>query len=192
MSIKFVKANHKVFRARLAEAKAVHPHGAAVNLYSEHEYAGMRTFLSPDGLAGYAISGKDMVSVFKHPRAPYGGVGAAAAEAAAKNGANTADAYDVGLPEMYSKAGFRAVARIPFDPKEKPADFKEEDFKEHNNGRPDVVFMVHDPQSAGVPYDKTHGVKVGTWDEGVAAQQSELDKIAKRNSAFNDGAEGGR
>lgn len=192
MAIKFVKANHKVFYARFAEAKALHPHGAAVTLYPEHEYKSMRTFLTPDGLAGYAISGNDMISVFKHPRAPYGGVGPAAAEAAAKHGANTADAYDVGLPEMYSKGGFKAVARIPFDPTQKPADFKEEDFKKHNEGRPDVVFMVHDPDSVGVPYDKTHGVKVATWDEGVAVQTAELDKIAKRNSAFNDGVAGGK
>lgn len=189
MSITFEPADPTEFHARIAAAKAVHRQGAAVSLYSPEEYAGMKTFLTPDKTAGYALSGEDVVSVFKHPKSKLKRVGTAAMADAIAHGGKTSDAYDTVLPEMYSKAGMKVVARIPFDPKEAPADWREEDFKEHNEGRPDVVFMVHDPSTIGKQFK---GVRVKTWDAGVKRQQNALAKIAKRNSAFQEGTEGGR
>ena len=47
------------------------PAGAQVYIYSPEEYAGMRLFQTPDGKAGFALKGDDIVSVFNHDKSPY-------------------------------------------------------------------------------------------------------------------------
>ena len=62
-----LKGGTGAFHKAISEAKAASPHGAAVELHSAEQYKGMRTFLTPDKKAGFAIDGDNIVSVFKHP-----------------------------------------------------------------------------------------------------------------------------
>lgn len=88
--------------------------GDALTRYLPEEYAAMRTFLSPDKAAGYALKGDELVSVFSTPR----GRGTALAADAVRRGARRLDNYDIRgkLPELYGSVGFRESARYPFDP----------------------------------------------------------------------------
>ena len=137
----------------------------------------MQPFLSPDGRSGFALKGDDIVSLFGHPEAEKG-VAQRALKMATDLGGRRLDAFDTYLPRTYAKAGFKAVARAPFDPQYQPEDWNYDSFKNYNNGRPDVVFMVHDPSSD--PAARTGGRPVATYDEGVAAQNEALKEIGGR------------
>lgn len=125
------------FRDALLAAKAASRFGGAVTVYSPAKYAKTKTFLSPDGLSGFALDGTDIVSVFSQG----GGRLRSLIDAAIANGGTTLDAFDTGtaakpgLPQMYASLGFVETGRVPFDPKQAPADWPAE------LGTPDVVFM---------------------------------------------------
>lgn len=129
--------------------------GETVHLYGEDEYAGMRTFLSADGSAGYAIKPDgDLVSVFN-----VGGPGGGkkALRSAIQRGATKLDAFDeiaptfaIGktdprdtqknLPRFYERFGFREVGRDPWDPQYAPEGWQ--------GGTPDVVYMERQRRAA--------------------------------------------
>jgi hypothetical protein len=157
------------FHEAIAEAKASNPFGAAVTVYPTEDYEKMKLFLTPDHKAGVAVNGDDIISVFRHPSGQKGAVGPALAAAVAAGGRRL-DAFDTILPTLYAKAGFKIVARLPFDPQYAPEGWDTETYKEHNGGHPDVVFMVYDPAHAS----GTGGARVATYDEGIAAQRKAL------------------
>jgi hypothetical protein len=146
-------------------------------VYSADEYAKMRLFLTPDGKAGFALKGDDIVSAFKHPTANIDGFGKAALQLAVQEGGRRLDAFDTVLPALYSNAGFRAVARIKWDESQKPDGWSKETFASYNNGEPDVVFMVYDPEY-GKAYNPTDGKYVAVYNDGILAQKRELADIA--------------
>lgn len=173
------------FYSAISKTKADHPFSASVTLYDPQEYAGMKTFSSPAGDAGYAIKdGDDIVSVHRHPDSPLRNSAAQMLSHAVQNGGRRLDAYDTELTRIYGNSGFRAVARIPFDERFAPPDWSYEAFKEFNGGRPDVVFMVHDPYSPG--YKAGDGQMVGSYDEAVAIQKREADAVSARKQASAD------
>lgn len=196
----FQASSPEEFHQKISEAALAHPQGAAVHIYSPEEYSGMKTFLTPDKSAGYALSGRDVVSVFKHPNSPHQGIGTRAMQHAINQGGETSDAFDTVLPHLYARAGMRVVARVPFNDKYAPKkgegaakDWKTEDFKPHNEGRPDVVFMVNDPETVNKPYrGRSQGRRVPDYDSGVDAQQKALEAIKRRNAAFGEGSQSGR
>ena len=145
----------------------------------------MKTFLSQDKKAGYAVHDDDIVSLFRHPEAQKG-VAGRALEHALKNGGRRLDCFDTALSYLYSEKGFRAVARLPFDPKYQPENWDEKAYSKWNGGRPDVVFMVHDPSAP--PYSPGDGKLVSDYDEGAALQRAHLEgsvgkalKIARKH-----------
>lgn len=169
------------FRDAIKAAKEASPYGAAVELHDAADYARMRTFVTPDRKAGFALDGDNIVSLFKHPGATQKGVARSALELATKEGGKRLDAFDTALPHLYADAGFRAVARLPFDDKYAPAGWNAETYKKFNGGKPDVVFMVHDP--ALVPtYKRGDGKKVADYDAGVGAQAAALKAIPARDA----------
>jgi hypothetical protein len=171
----FAPAQPDAFHQAVNSAKQASPHGAAVSLYPPEDYAQMRTFLSPDGKSGFGLNDDDIVSVFRHPE---GQPGAAkrALKMAVDHGGRRLDAFDTVLPDLYSQGGFKAVARLPFDPQEAPEGWDTEKFKRFNNGKPDVVFMVHDPANASA----LGGKPVGSYAEGVALQKEALKEVSAR------------
>jgi len=172
-------ASAEGFHPSIAEAKQASPHGAAVTLYDKADYAGMRLFTTPKRDAGFALKGDDIVSVFKHPDAPYKRVTRSMLDVATSQGGRRLDAFDTALPHLYSQSGFRAVARLPWNEEYAPEGWSHETFKDYNGGRPDVVFMVHDPHGAG-PYKPGDGKPITDYDEGVQAQHDALAEIDRR------------
>lgn len=132
------------FRAALLRARASHLHGAALHVYNLGEYSTMRTFLTADRLAGFALDGEDIVSVFRHAAAPARGLAAALMRQAVAEGGRTLDAFDTYLPKVYARCGFVETGRLAWDDKYAPADWDYSAFEQWNGGRPDVVLMRHD------------------------------------------------
>jgi len=165
------------FYNTVATAKQANPEaGPQVTLKTPDEYAGMRLFTTPDRDAGFALDGDDIVSVFKHPDAPHQRVTRSMLDLATQQGGRRLDAFDTFLPRIYSDSGFRAVARIPWADEHAPEGWDYAANEKFNNGRPDVVFMVHDPENAG-KYQPGDGKRVDSYEEGVQAQQDALGKI---------------
>jgi hypothetical protein len=149
------------------------PYGAAVHAYEPGDYAGMRLFTTPDGKSGFALKGDDIVSVFKHPSETASGVGSTLMKLATEEGGRRLDAFDTTLPDLYSRSGFTAVARLKWNETYKPDGWDKATFKEFKGGEPDVVFMVYDPANTK-PYIKGDGAYVKSYDEGTAAQTRAL------------------
>jgi hypothetical protein len=96
--------------------------GSMLSVYSPEEYAGMRTFLSDDGLTGFAIKKDgDLVSVFNQGTP---GAGASAVIAGVEQGAKKLDAFEPYLPAFYRQLGFEPTGTFPnWDLGEDPVTF---------------------------------------------------------------------
>jgi hypothetical protein len=162
------------FRNSIQSAKDSSPFGAAVYVYDQGDYEGMRLFLAEDGKAGFALKGDDIVSVFAG-ESQKGAVNAIL-QLATQEGGRRLDAFDTVLPNLYSVHGFRAVARTKWNDEYSPDGWDKETFKEFNNGEPDVVFMVHDPKYFG-KYTKADGDVIAEYDDGAKAQAEALADI---------------
>jgi hypothetical protein len=77
---------------------------------SSDDYTNTRTFVTEDGHAGVAIRGDEIVGAYKAPQAEDHATGPVILEAVAA-GARKVDVQDVGLAEIYSRYGFRSIAR---------------------------------------------------------------------------------
>ena len=162
------------FHARITAAKEAHEDGAAVYVYPLEEYEGARLFLTQDGLSGFALKGDDIVSVFKHPDSKNKNAMQSMLALAVEQGGRRLDAFDTVLPHGYALQGFKVVSRLAWDDAQAPPGWSKEHFAEYNNGEPDVVFMVWDPQNFT---DYTgEGDMVETYDEAVKLQKAERDK----------------
>jgi hypothetical protein len=163
--------NAERFAQAISASKAQARFGAAVYVYPPEDYAGMRLFMSDDGKSGVAVKPDgDIVSVFGG-----GGTGRAIMELAVAAGGRKLDAFDTILPEFYAAHGFRAVSRLKWDDSQAPAGWYKATFGEFNNGEPDVVFMVYDPEYRG-EYSTSDGkVYKGAraYDMAVSAQARE-------------------
>ena len=164
------------FHDAISAAKQSSKFGASVHAYPAADYAHLRTFLTPDGKAGFALKDGDIVSAFKNNEKQADKFTIPALALATQEGGNRLDAFDTVLPRIYSDSGFRAVARLPFSDEYKPDGWNYQTFAKFNGDRPDVVFMIHDPEHAG-PYKPGDGEKVSTYEEGVAAQMRALDAL---------------
>jgi len=162
------------FRDAIQEAKANSRFGAAVYVYPANEYAGMRLFLTEDGKAGFALKGDDIVSVFAGKEHP--GAANSVLQLATQEGGRRLDAFDTVLPNMYALHGFRAVARTKWNDDYAPDGWNKDTFKEFNNGKPDVVFMVHDPEYFDA-YTHADGPVIAEYDDGAKAQAEALANI---------------
>ena len=159
------------FAQHIAESKASSAFGAAVHVYDPAEYDQMRLFTTPDAKAGFALHGDDIISVYRTPDGPKGATASILA-LATQQGGRRLDCFDTVLPHLYSKSGFKAVARLPFSDEYKPDGWNYATFGKFNGGRPDVVFMTHAP---GAPlYHTGDGAKVEDYDAGTAAQHHAL------------------
>ena len=121
--------------------------GASVSVYSEEDYKDMDLYLSEDGQSGIAVKPNgDIVSVFAGDNAPRGS-GYTLMLLAIQNGGRQLDCFDTHLPDYYSLIGFKPVAKMKWDDEYIPEGWNKDNFKDYNNGEPDVVFMVYDPNN---------------------------------------------
>ncbi|WP_052236407.1 hypothetical protein [Candidatus Protochlamydia amoebophila] len=129
-----------VFHDAITKANA----GPTVFIYSVEEYAKMTMFLSTDKSFGVAVKlNGDIVSVFKDAKkAPRGVVDILIPKALANKGTHL-DCFNMPnlpLPLIYAKHGLVPVAKVAFDPKEKPEGWDVDKY-----GKPDVIFMAYNP-----------------------------------------------
>jgi len=175
----------QVFHDAIQAAKDASPNGAAVHVYPVNEYAKMRTFITADGKAGFALHGNEIISVFRHPNAEGSKIAASMLALAIDEGGRRLDAFDTALPKIYGNAGFTTVARLPFDDKEKPAGWDVAHFAQYNGGRPDVVFMVYEGAKSK-PYQPGDGDQVADYGAGLAAQDKALQEISEGKRDFDE------
>ena len=130
--------------------------------------------LLDDGNTGYALDGDNIIGVFSHPDAPRGAAQRVLQDAVSRGGRRL-DGFDTYLPKIYADAGFKAVARLPFSREYAPSvengaavNWDYDAMAPFNNGEPDVVFMVYDPQNATPDTDNV----VADYDAGLAAQEA--------------------
>jgi len=138
-----------------------------LHLYSELEYAAMRLFLDQHGLAGFALAGSELVSVFSHRKRQPKRTMRNLVALAVQLGGIRLNAFDTVLPSLYGRCGFASVARLAWDDVYAPQQWDYTLATEWNHGRPDVVFMAF-----GVGYSET---AVRSYDQGIEAQFRALD-----------------
>jgi hypothetical protein len=149
----------------ISNAKEASPWGAKVHVYGVNEYFGMRLFLTPDELSGFALKGDDIVSVFSHPAAG-GGRLKQLLDTAIVNGGRRLDAFDGKLVELYARHGFKEVSREAWNEEYKPVGWQEA------WGTPDVVFMEFDGDDQSVSIG-IHSAAFKAWDDGAAIREPE-------------------
>lgn len=138
--------------------------------------------MTPDNKVGFALKPNgDIVSAFSRSKADRAGDSILAL--AVQQGGKQLDAFDTVLPALYSRSGFRAVARLAWDDKEAPPGWDKKTFAKYNGGRPDVVFMVHDP-AYGKPYKAGDGPVAASYDDALAMQDAALKEIASRHKSY--------
>jgi hypothetical protein len=165
-----------LFRSMISQAKTeLGDVGAQVTVYDD--YMGKRLFLMDDGFSGFALNGDDIISVFSVPdRAPKGAV-KRIMEVAVPEGGRRLDAFDTYLPMVYSRTGFRSVAKLPFSREFAPENWNFDFFeKTLGNSDPDIMFMVYDPENASATTDNL----VEKYDDGIASQNEALSDVARR------------
>lgn len=173
--------NAETFHDAIAAAKAkLGAKAASVDVKVVNEYKEMKVLiLSEDKQTGLAIKNDgDIVSVFNANTELAGGI-YPVLRAAIENGGNKLDCFDTFLPIVYSRVKFRAVARNNWVEMYKPEGWDKEFFSTFNNGEPDVVFMVYDPEY-GQEYQRGDGELINTGDTdadynaGATAQDEAL------------------
>lgn len=168
-AVEFLQTTPEKFHAAISEATKNNDFGAAVHVYSPEEYKDAKLYLTDNGKAGFALKGDDIVSVFKSPDSKVKKFANAALNEAVKLGGRRLDCFDTILPEIYSQNHFKAVARLNWNDEYAPEDWNYERMKPFHDGRPDVVFMVYDPESKGL-YKPGEGKRVTDYGEGIRQQ----------------------
>ena len=166
----------KAFHQAITAAKLSSPTGSSVHAYDPKEYRKMRLFMAPDGGAGFALKGDDIVSVFNHADSPHKNVSNAMLQLATQQGGRRLDAFDTVLPHIYSRNGFRVMSRMPWNEDYKPEGWNHADYAGFKNGRPDVVFMAYDPKRENL-YDGLEGEMTNDYDKAVKLQNKGVIKF---------------
>lgn len=167
------EASARTFSAAITASKAASPFGAAVYVYPDEDYAGMRLFLTEDKLAGIALKGDDIVSVFNTSGSPHKGAAVHMVRLAVDQGGRRLDAFDTQLPRIYAKVGFSVAARLPWDEAQAPPGWDKALNAQFNNGTPDVVFMYYNGRLP--PYEQGEGPYAADYDEAVRLQREAVD-----------------
>lgn len=173
--------NAAAYNADMTRAMAGNPAGAQVEIKSAEDLSGYNLFRTEAG-SGLAIKPDgDIVAVFASPNEPPRG-SYAMLQAAVQAGGKKLDAFDTFLPKIYEAAGFRPVARLPWNDEFAPTGWDKKVFSEHNNGEPDIVFFVHDSDYYGgakdVPVVKDYDQAVRLQDEALQSPTNPTEGFA--------------
>lgn len=175
----------KYFQGILAEAQdSQGPLGYQVSVYEPEAYKGMRMTASPNADAGYAISPEgEIVSLVKNKESKMKGFAGKALKRADDDGGVFLNAFDTELTNLYGKAGFKPVSRVGFDEEMFRSEIGDEAVDEFmkanarfNEGRPDLVFMVRDPEFAPKAMSGQGGQKA-EYDEAYDILLREMNRL---------------
>lgn len=162
-------------------AMSQHKYGAQVELKSVDDLKNLTMFRTSDG-GGFGIKPDgDIVAVFASPGSPKGGI-YATMQAAIEAGGKKLDAFDTMLPEIYETVGFRPVARVPWNDEYAPKppfaakEWDKQTFAQFNNGEPDVILFVYDPNYFG-GLDKNTLPVFDNYDDAAKIQDEALAKL---------------
>lgn len=147
---------------------------ASVYIYSDDEYAGMRLLVTDDGRSGIALKHDEIVSLYAHRDSNHPGAANSMLETAVAAGGRRLDCFDTVLPAIYAKSGFVPVARLKWDDDYAPDGWDYNTYAAFNGGRPDVVFMAHDPASVDSSYQRGSGRYVDSYVDGIDAVRARL------------------
>jgi hypothetical protein len=170
------------FKDSIEQSKSNSKYGAAVGVYSEDEYAKMRTFLTQDGKAGFALKGNDIVSVFSSPE--HKGSASSSLQLAVQEGGRKLDAFDTILPQIYHENGFKVTGRSRWNEEYVPDNWDKKTFQDFNNGEPDVVFMSYDPEDNTPPDVKSPDQYFENYDDIIKAQDDAVTEYNLRKIGY--------
>lgn len=131
------------FYMAICRAKKQHEYGAFVTAHSPKEYKDMRLYLTTDKQAGFALTQDgNIVSVFNVSICK--GVLKTLLPIAIENGGCKLDNFNSPkLSALYELYGFDPVSKTEFDKQFAPVDWNYE-----RDGEPDIVFWIHNGDSA--------------------------------------------
>ena len=134
------------FKNAIAKAKqSLGNDGASVEL--KDDYTDINLYLSEDGESGFGIKPNgDIVSVFSSKKVK-GRAHHLLEMAVYEGGGRQLDCFDIYLTKIYETHGFKPVAKMKWNDEYIPEGWNKDNFKDYNNGEPDVVFMVYDPNN---------------------------------------------
>ena len=134
--------------------------GASVTRKTPEELEGHRLFVDKTGGTGLTIGPNGEIGgLFKH-KGKAGGrsaVGETLADvlSTVQPGEVWAESYATKLPELYVDVGLRPVSRTAFNDKFKPEGWDYDLYRKWQDGRPDILFYVYDPEPVFQKKSKT-------------------------------------
>ena len=175
-------ADTQPFYDAIGAAKQANPYGAFVTQHETEEYDGMKKYLSADGGVGVAVTEDgNIVSVFKNPDVNTGkGSVSSILFTALENGGKKLDNFNSKkLSQLYLQHGFVPVARIAFND-----DYAPDGWNYERDGRPDILFWVHNGDSADAILDKMGSYEMPDVD---SLPLFEGDDAYDKAAAYRDG-----
>ncbi len=136
-------ATPEEFYKAIENAKETNEHGAFVTKHSIEEYKNMKLYITLDGFAGIAITpDNNIVSIFNGGEKR--GVLKTLLPLAIDQGGRKLDNYNSKkLSAMYELYGFNPVSKVEFN-----SQFAPDDWNYRRDGEPDIVFWIHNGDSA--------------------------------------------
>ena len=175
------EATPEEFHEAVGKARQTNDHGLFVAQHTVDEYRNMRhLFVTLDGTAGIAITqDNDIVSVFNGGEKR--GVLKTLLPLAIEHGGRKLDNYDSpGLSAMYELYGFNPISKVRFNSK-----FAPDDWNYERDGTPDIVFWIHNGDSAAdvvinfgryeVPWDSVQ--EFATYEEAADFRDRTIEEI---------------
>ncbi len=142
------KTSANSFSSDMASAMVDHPYGKQVTIQDPDNLLDAKLYRTEFG-GGFAIKPDgDIIGVFQGANAPPK-TSYAMIQLAVEQGGKKLDAFNTMLPRIYETLGFRPVSRVKWDDTQAPDGWNKETFAEYNNGEPDLVFFVYDPNYFG-------------------------------------------
>lgn len=164
----------QIYRHQMQALRERNPHASSVHVYDDDEYAGMRLFVTDDGRSGIALKDDEIVSLYAHHDSNHPGAANSMLETAVAAGGRRLDCFDTVLPAIYAKSGFVPVARLKWNDDYAPDGWNYTLYQRYSGGRPDVVFMAHNPASVDSTYQRGSGRYVDSYDDGTDAVRDHL------------------
>ena len=159
----------------MTTAMADHPLGPQVTIQKPENLQDAKLYRTEFG-GGFAIKPDgDVIGVFQGANAPPKTI-YATLQLAIQQGGKKLDAFNTMLPDIYETVGFKPVSKIAWDDTQAPDGWSKENFAKYNNGEPDLVFFVYDPNYFG-------GVNIddlpvsSTYDEAQKIQTKALENL---------------